>query len=81
MPSVNCKADTGGSCNHQTLGTNSSSSFKATNTAWSITFGTGQVAGTLCSDNFAVAGLQLANHKFGTTDVETIDFIDVSPAG
>ena len=78
MPSVNCVSEGGGSCNHQTLGTNSSSSFKATTTQWAITFGTGDVAGTLCQDNFAVAGLQLANHKFGTTDRETVDFTDVS---
>ena len=76
MPSPNCQADAGGSCNHQTLGTDSSSTFQGSNTPWSITFGTGQVSGTLCKDNFAVAGLQLANHPFGTTNVETIDFTD-----
>lgn len=73
MPSTNCTG-----CNHQTLGTNSSSTFVASATPWDIQFGTGEVSGTLCADNFIVAGMTLEAHKFGTTDVESEDFTDVS---
>jgi hypothetical protein len=78
--SEGCQSDQGGACSqtHTFLGTTSSSSFKASNQQFQVTYGTGSVAGTIVQDNFEVAGLQLNAHTFGTADVESVEFSDVS---
>jgi len=70
-----CQSQAGGGCGtHTFLGTKSSSTFKDTTTQFQVTYGTGQVAGTLCTDNINLAGLPLATHTFGTASAESTDF-------
>ncbi|KAL8277192.1 hypothetical protein RQP46_010365 [Phenoliferia psychrophenolica] len=71
MPSENC-ATCGAT--HTTLGTTSSSTFKALTQTFAITFGTGQVSGTLAQDDVTIAGLKLPQHTFGVTTIESADF-------
>lgn len=76
VPSVACQnSDTGAAtCAHTTLGTNSSSSFAASQNAFAVTYGTGNVQGVLVQDNVNIAGLQLDAHTFGATTTESNDF-------
>jgi len=70
VPSENCQ-----SCgNHQTLGTQSSSTFKDSQNPFSVTYGKGQVQGNIIQDDITVAGLQLKGHTFGVTTDESSDF-------
>ena len=39
-----------------------------------MTYGTGQVAGTIVQDNLAIAGLALNAHTFGVATSESVDF-------
>ena len=39
-----------------------------------MTYGTGEVIGTVVQDNVAIAGLSLSNHVFGVANQESIDF-------
>lgn len=39
-----------------------------------MSYGTGQVAGSIVQDNIVVAGLSLVNHVFGVASKESIDF-------
>ncbi|KAJ6496476.1 aspartic peptidase A1 [Mycena vitilis] len=74
-----CQSTAGGDCGqHQTLGSTSSSTFKASNTPFQVTYGTGAVAGAIIQDNVAIAGLQLSAHTFGVCTQETQDFSDDS---
>jgi hypothetical protein len=74
--SVDCKADTGrGGCgNHIFLGSALSSSFVDSNSPWSITYGSGQVNGTLIKDDVSIAGLALPGHSFGVATLESEQF-------
>jgi len=70
-----CQSVAGGDCGqHQTLGSQSSSSFVASNTPFQVTYGTGAVAGALITDDIVVAGLTLKAHTFGVATQETADF-------
>lgn len=73
--SENCRSEAGGGCGqHQFLGKQSSSTFVDTKAPFNVSYGTGNVAGTVIRDNVVLAGLQLTNHTFGTADTESIDF-------
>ncbi|KAL4252337.1 peptidase A1 family protein [Abortiporus biennis] len=73
--SENCQSQAGGDCgNHVFLGTQSSSSFVDTKKQFQVTYGSGQVAGTIVNDNLNVAGLELDGHVFGVADEESVDF-------
>ncbi|EIN09725.1 aspartic peptidase A1 [Punctularia strigosozonata HHB-11173 SS5] len=75
----NCQSESGGDCgNHNLLGTQSSSTFKASNQQFQVTYGTGNVAGVKITDNVAIAGLQLNAHEFGVAEQESVDFSDDS---
>jgi hypothetical protein len=74
-----CQSENGGGCgNHNFLGTQSSSTFVASNNQFSVTYGTGNVAGVKITDNIAVAGLKLNAHPFGVAQQESVDFSDDS---
>lgn len=60
--------------NHVFLGAQSSSSFVDTKTPFTVTYGSGAVAGNIVTDNIAIAGLNLAAHTFGTANEETFQF-------
>jgi len=60
--------------NHTFLGSQSSSSFVDTQQPFQVTYGSGEVAGTIVQDNVNLAGLALNNHTFGTAQQETIQF-------
>jgi len=71
----NCQSQQGGGCgNHTFLGTKSSSTFNDSATPFQVTYGTGNVAGTVVQDNLAIAGLSLNAHTFGVATSESIDF-------
>ncbi|KAJ7086112.1 aspartic peptidase A1 [Mycena belliarum] len=71
----NCQADGGGTCgNHRFLGERSSSSFRDTGNVWNISYGSGQVSGTMVSDQVEIAGLELRNHSFGVARRESAQF-------
>lgn len=72
--SENCLSQQGGCGNHTFLGSQSSSSFVQSNQNFSVTYGSGAVAGVLCQDNVNMAGLQLNNHTFGVANEETVQF-------
>ncbi|KAL8279849.1 hypothetical protein RQP46_007699 [Phenoliferia psychrophenolica] len=63
---------------HTTLGAKTSSSFKASTTQFQVTYGTGNVAGTIAQDDVLLAGLALTGHSFGVTTTESTDFSDAS---
>jgi hypothetical protein len=60
--------------NHVFLGSDTSSTFKASNKAFQITYGTGKVSGTIISDNVLISDLALDNHVFGVATLESQDF-------
>ncbi|KAK0469910.1 acid protease [Desarmillaria tabescens] len=71
----NCQSEGGGDCgNHNFLGSTSSSSFKDSNQQFAVTYGTGDVQGTIVQDNVVVAGLSLDAHTFGVATTESVDF-------
>ncbi|KAJ3828234.1 acid protease [Lentinula raphanica] len=77
--SENCQSTAGGGCgSHTFLGTASSSTFQDSGKQFAVTYGTGNVAGTIVTDNIAVAGLNLTGHQFGVADQESDDFADNS---
>lgn len=70
-----CKSQAGGGCgNHTFLGTQSSTSFKDLGKTFQVTYGTGQVAGDIITDDVVIAGLKLPAHTFGAASVESVDF-------
>ncbi|KAK4684672.1 hypothetical protein P7C73_g5497, partial [Tremellales sp. Uapishka_1] len=71
VPSTSCSAAECGK--HQALGTGSST-FVASQTPFQVTYGSGAVAGTLCSDTLSIAGMTLDAHTFGTTTQESVQF-------
>ena len=56
------------------MGPDSSSTFVDTNQPFSVTYGTGNVAGDIITDNIVVAGLALPAHTFGVANSESDDF-------
>ncbi|KAG9118508.1 hypothetical protein FRC07_006946 [Ceratobasidium sp. 392] len=70
-----CKSLQGGGCgNHNFLGNQSSSSFKSLGKTFQVTYGTGQVAGDIITDDVSIAGLKLPAHTFGVATVESKEF-------
>lgn len=70
-----CKSLAGGGCgNHTFLGTQSSSSFKSLAKTFQVTYGTGQVAGDIITDDVVIAGLKLPAHTFGAATAESVEF-------
>lgn len=70
-----CQSQNGGGCgNHNFLGPVSSSSFKDSQAPFKVTYGTGQVTGTIVQDNINIAGLALDAHTFGVALVESVEF-------
>lgn len=70
-----CQSQQGGGCgNHNFLGAKSSSSFKAAGRTFQVTYGTGQVAGDVITDDVVIAGLKLPAHTFGAATVESVEF-------
>ncbi|KAF7327446.1 Aspartic peptidase A1 [Mycena kentingensis (nom. inval.)] len=71
-----CKSDAGGDCgDHQFLGRSCSSSFRQTQTPWSIRYGTGSVSGILARDDVVFPGnVRLRNHTFGVAQIESTEF-------
>ncbi|KAG6868061.1 hypothetical protein C0993_007848 [Termitomyces sp. T159_Od127] len=77
--SEQCQSEDGGNCgNHKFLGSQSSSSFVDTNKPFEVTYGTGEVAGDIVTDDVSIAGLALKTHTFGVALVESVDFSDDS---
>jgi len=74
---TDCKdQQTGVACGnkHTFLGTTTSSSFVDTKKPFQVTYGSGAVAGTIVTDNVAVAGLKLDKHTFGASTLESVQF-------
>ncbi|CAE6447800.1 unnamed protein product [Rhizoctonia solani] len=70
-----CQSQAGGACgNHTFLGAKSSSSFKSAGRTFKVTYGTGQVAGDVITDDVVIAGLKLPAHTFGAATVESVEF-------
>lgn len=74
--SENCKTEGGddGCGDHTFLGSQSSSSFTDTTKSFNISYGTGQVVGTVVKDNVQIAGLSLTGHTFGVANEESDNF-------
>jgi len=73
--SENCTSTTGGGCgDHVFLGSQSSSSFVDSGNPFSVSYGTGNVTGTIIQDDVSIAGLSLPGHTFGATIVESPEF-------
>jgi len=73
--SENCASQAGGGCgNHQFLGTKTSSSFVDSAKPFQVTYGTGQVKGTIVKDDINLGGLALKGHVFGVADEESVEF-------
>jgi len=71
----NCQSEAGGGCgNHNFLGPQSSSSFQDSKTPFQVTYGTGNVKGSIVQDDISVAGLQLKGHTFGVASQESVEF-------
>ncbi|THG95238.1 hypothetical protein EW026_g6382 [Hermanssonia centrifuga] len=71
----NCVSQSGGGCgNHTFLGTQSSSTFVDSGKPFAVTYGSGNVAGDIVTDNINVAGLALNAHTFGVATSESVDF-------
>lgn len=73
VPSASCAAC---GSTHQKLGSDNSDSFQASNTPFSIQYGTGDVSGFLATDNVEIAGLKLEGYTFAVTTEESDDFAD-----
>ncbi|CAE6456844.1 unnamed protein product [Rhizoctonia solani] len=70
-----CKSQQGGGCgNHTFLGAKASTSFKSAGRTFQVTYGTGQVAGDVITDDVVIAGLKLPAHTFGAASVESVEF-------
>lgn len=60
--------------NHKTLGPDTSSTLVASTTPFKVTYGSGDVAGTLVQDTVTLAGLTLQNKTFGVATEESESF-------
>ncbi|BGP20673.1 hypothetical protein JCM10213v2_008836 [Rhodosporidiobolus nylandii] len=74
IPSAACN-DCG---NHTSLGPFTSTSFVDSGIPWSVTYGTGDVAGTTVTDDAVLAGLPIKALQFGAVTHESNDFSDPS---
>ncbi|GLB40508.1 putative peptidase A1 family protein [Lyophyllum shimeji] len=75
----NCQSQAGGGCgNHKFLGPQGSNTFQDTQTPFQVTYGTGQVSGSIVQDDIVVAGLALKGHTFGVATTESVEFSDNS---
>ncbi|GAA6033451.1 hypothetical protein JCM8097_001403 [Rhodosporidiobolus ruineniae] len=74
VPSTAC-TDCG---NHTSIGYSTSSTFTDTAIPWSVTYGTGNVAGTTVADDAVIAGLTVKQLMFGAVTEESDDFSDPS---
>jgi len=73
--SEDCQSTSGGGCgNHVFLGSKSSTSFVDSGNPFAITYGKGNVEGTIIKDDVSIAGLSLPGHTFGVTAVESPEF-------
>ncbi|KAK7044228.1 hypothetical protein VNI00_007950 [Paramarasmius palmivorus] len=67
-----CRSYSGGNCGpHNTLGTNSSTTFQGSDEIFMITYGSGAVLGTMANDTIQLAGLTLDEYRFGVTSLES----------
>lgn len=71
VPSQACR-----NCNprHTKLGSTTSSSFEASNQTFAITYGTGEVDGSIIRDNLKIGDLELPAHVFGVATSESVEF-------
>ncbi|GAA5902478.1 pepsin-like aspartic protease [Sporobolomyces salmoneus] len=74
IPSTACTACGG----HTAIGPEVSGTFQDTTTEFTVTYGTGDVAGTTVIDDATIAGLKLTALKFGAVTQESNDFSDPS---
>ncbi|ORX34252.1 aspartic peptidase domain-containing protein [Kockovaella imperatae] len=71
VPSTQCGAQCG---SHTALGSDVSSTFQASGQQWATQYGSGSVAGVLCSDDMSIAGMKLQNKVFGVSLQESVQF-------
>jgi len=74
---TNCVSSSNGApCSklHQSLGTQSSSSFVDSGKPFNVTYGAGKVSGTIIKDNVVIANLSLPAHTFGASSLESKEF-------
>jgi len=77
--SETCKSEAGGGCgNHKFLGPKSSATFKDSQQPFNVTYGSGNVAGTIVQDNLKIGNFSLPGHTFGVADLESVQFADNS---
>ncbi|GAA5958014.1 hypothetical protein JCM3765_006232 [Sporobolomyces pararoseus] len=74
IPSTSCE-NCGG---HAAIGPEISGTFQDTKEEFTVTYGTGDVAGTTVIDDAVIAGLKLTGLKFGAVTQESNDFSDPS---
>ncbi|GAA6060859.1 hypothetical protein JCM10212_006239 [Sporobolomyces blumeae] len=74
VPSTSCEKCGG----HTAIGPEISSTFQDTGNQFTVTYGTGDVAGTTVIDDANIAGLVLKDLKFGAVTKESNDFSDPS---
>jgi len=72
VPSSSCSTAACGP--HSKIGATTSSTFQASTTRFAVTYGTGEVSGTLAKDTVTIAGLKLTGHVFGVATAESDDF-------
>lgn len=71
----NCVSEDGGDCGkHTFLGTQSSSTFQDSGAPFSVQYGSGEVSGTIITDDVDLGGLPLKGHTFGVATTESVDF-------
>ncbi|GAA5917642.1 hypothetical protein JCM5296_004228 [Sporobolomyces johnsonii] len=74
VPSSSCD----GCGRHAAIGPDTSSSFNNSGKPFSVSYGTGNVAGVTVSDTATIAGLNLTTLQFGVATTESSDFSDNS---
>ncbi|EEB89336.1 hypothetical protein MPER_12577 [Moniliophthora perniciosa FA553] len=74
VPREGCMSESGKKCAHTTLGSNSSSTFRSSNDFFFISYGSGDVLGSMANDTLSIADLQLKEYRFGTVVIES-DYI------
>ncbi|GAA5949636.1 hypothetical protein JCM21900_002480 [Sporobolomyces salmonicolor] len=74
VPSTSCD----GCGRHASIGPDTSSTFSNSGKPFSVSYGTGNVAGMTVSDTASIAGLNLTSLQFGVATTESNDFSDNS---
>ncbi|EJD49755.1 acid protease [Auricularia subglabra TFB-10046 SS5] len=73
----NCQSEDGGGCgDHTFLGEQSSSTFVDSGNVFAVQYGSGDVNGTIITDDIGIGGLKLTAHTFGVATQESVDFSD-----